>query len=195
MTNSHLFHSSHPPLPSAPPALRLSVNETLVVDPGKDVTLSCEVTAGFPKPTVSWSRYPNPLPRNSLVRNGTLTLRSVTPADSGFYNCTAVNNVGNPAKRNVNLLVRSECVCVYLIYSQRRKRKGDIWLSNFLVYLLPHSETSHRQIFLLRAGGASGEGTISRLEPPVLSREHARYYGGTVSSCEKGNAHIHRQEP
>ncbi|XP_029622701.1 MAM domain-containing glycosylphosphatidylinositol anchor protein 1 [Salmo trutta] len=92
---------------TTPPALRLSVNETLVVDPGKDVTLSCEVTAGFPKPTVSWSRYPNPLPRNSLVRNGTLTLRSVTPADSGFYNCTAVNNVGNPAKRNVNLLVRS----------------------------------------------------------------------------------------
>uniref|UniRef100_A0A4W5MF35 MAM domain containing glycosylphosphatidylinositol anchor 1 n=1 Tax=Hucho hucho TaxID=62062 RepID=A0A4W5MF35_9TELE len=92
---------------TTPPALRLSVNETLVVDPGKDVTLSCEVTAGFPKPTVTWSRYPNPLPRNSLVRNGTLTLRSVTPADSGFYNCTAVNNVGNPAKRNVNLLVRS----------------------------------------------------------------------------------------
>lgn len=113
MTNSHLFHSSHPPLPSAPPALRLSVNETLVVDPGKDVTLSCEVTAGFPKPTVSWSRYPNPLPRNSLVRNGTLTLRSVTPADSGFYNCTAVNNVGNPAKRNVNLLVRSQCVFMF----------------------------------------------------------------------------------
>ncbi|KAM9571702.1 MAM domain-containing glycosylphosphatidylinositol anchor protein 1-like isoform 1-T2 [Salvelinus alpinus] len=92
---------------TTPPALRLSVNESLVVDPGKDVTLSCEVTAGLPKPTVTWSRYLNPLPRNSLVRDGTLELRSVTPADSGFYNCTAVNNVGNPAKRNVNLLVRS----------------------------------------------------------------------------------------
>ncbi|XP_072533517.1 MAM domain-containing glycosylphosphatidylinositol anchor protein 1 isoform X1 [Salminus brasiliensis] len=92
---------------TSPPALRLSVNETYVVDPGKDVTLTCEVTAGFPMPTVTWSRYPDSLPRRSVVRGGSLTLRSVTPAESGFYNCTAVNNVGNPARRNVNLIVRT----------------------------------------------------------------------------------------
>ncbi|KPP67009.1 hypothetical protein Z043_114441 [Scleropages formosus] len=91
---------------TSPPALRLSVNETLVVDPGRDVTLSCEVTAGNPTPTVSWSRYPGPLPQRAQIRGGTLTLRAVTSADSGYYNCTAVNNVGNPAKRNVNLIVR-----------------------------------------------------------------------------------------
>ncbi|KAI4892509.1 hypothetical protein NFI96_024488, partial [Prochilodus magdalenae] len=91
----------------APPALKLSVNETYVVDPGQDVTLTCDVTAGFPTPTVTWSRYPDPLPRRSVVRGGSLTLRSVTSAESGFYNCTAVNNVGNPARRNVNLIVRS----------------------------------------------------------------------------------------
>ncbi|MFT7813414.1 MAM domain-containing glycosylphosphatidylinositol anchor protein 1 [Arapaima gigas] len=91
---------------TSPPALRLSVNETLVVDPGKDVTLSCEITAGNPTPTVSWSRYPGPLPRRAQIREGTLTLRAATPADSGYYNCTAVNNVGNPAKRTVNLIVR-----------------------------------------------------------------------------------------
>ncbi|XP_066569897.1 MAM domain-containing glycosylphosphatidylinositol anchor protein 1 [Amia ocellicauda] len=91
---------------TSPPALRLSVNETLVVNPGDDVTLSCEVTGGEPPPVVSWSRYPNPLPPNAQVRGGSLTMRSVTPRDSGFYNCTAVNNVGNPAKRNVNLIVR-----------------------------------------------------------------------------------------
>ncbi|KAJ8401175.1 hypothetical protein AAFF_G00387570, partial [Aldrovandia affinis] len=91
---------------TSPPALRLSVNETLVVDPGKDVTLTCEVTAGNPKPTVSWSRYPGPLPSRAKIQGGTLALRSVTPADSGYYNCTAVNSVGNPAKRNVNLIVR-----------------------------------------------------------------------------------------
>ncbi|XP_061115646.1 MAM domain-containing glycosylphosphatidylinositol anchor protein 1 [Conger conger] len=91
---------------TSPPALRLSVNETLVVDPGRDVTLSCEVTAGNPTPTVSWSRYPGPMPPRAQIRGGSLSLRSVTPADSGYYNCTAVNSVGNPAKRTVNLIVR-----------------------------------------------------------------------------------------
>lgn len=100
---------SFPPLCfPAPPALRLSVNETLVVDPGRDVTMTCEVTAGFPPPTVTWSRYPGPLPLSAQVRGGSLMLRAVTPADAGFYNCTAVNNVGNPARRNVNLVVRSK---------------------------------------------------------------------------------------
>ncbi|KAL7889355.1 hypothetical protein AOLI_G00016130 [Acnodon oligacanthus] len=92
---------------TTPPALKISVNDTYVVDPGQDITLTCEVTAGFPMPTVTWSRYPGPLPRRSVVRGGSLTLRSVTPAESGFYNCTAVNNVGNPARRNVNLVVRT----------------------------------------------------------------------------------------
>ncbi|KAJ8340980.1 hypothetical protein SKAU_G00332710 [Synaphobranchus kaupii] len=91
---------------TSPPALRLSVNETVVVDPGKDVTLSCEVTGGNPTPTVSWSRYPGPMPSRVQIRGGSLTLRSVIPSDSGYYNCNAVNSVGNPAKRTVNLIVR-----------------------------------------------------------------------------------------
>uniref|UniRef100_A0A8C2HF21 MAM domain containing glycosylphosphatidylinositol anchor 1 n=1 Tax=Cyprinus carpio TaxID=7962 RepID=A0A8C2HF21_CYPCA len=98
---------------TTPPALKLSVNETYVVDPGQDVTLSCEVTAGFPTPTVSWSRYPGSLPQRSMIRGGSLTLRSVTPTDAGVYNCTAVNNVGNPARRTVNLIVRSKCTRFY----------------------------------------------------------------------------------
>ncbi|XP_022540869.1 MAM domain-containing glycosylphosphatidylinositol anchor protein 1 [Astyanax mexicanus] len=92
---------------TSPPALKLSVNETYVVDPGTDVTLTCDVTGGFPTPTVTWSRYPDPLPRGSIIRGGSLLLRRVGPAESGFYNCTAVNNVGNPARRNVNLIVRT----------------------------------------------------------------------------------------
>ncbi|TST98577.1 MAM domain-containing glycosylphosphatidylinositol anchor protein 1 [Bagarius yarrelli] len=92
---------------TTPPALKLSVNETYVVDPGQDVTMSCEVTAGFPTPTVTWGRYPSPLPRRAIIRGGSLSLRSVTPADSGLYNCTAANNVGNPAKRSINFIVRT----------------------------------------------------------------------------------------
>lgn len=92
--------------------IRLSVNDTVVVDPGQDVLLTCEVTSGFPPPTVTWSRYPGPLPLSAQVRGTTLILRAVTPADAGFYNCSAVNNVGNPARKNANLVVRSKCVCL-----------------------------------------------------------------------------------
>lgn len=70
-------------------------------------------------------------------------------------------------------------------------------------------------MFMGGAGVASRERTISRTEPAVglfdvekilckwpfpLSCEHARDYGGTVSSCGKAcsrkreNAHLHRQE-
>lgn len=92
----------------APPMIRLSVNDTVVVDPGQDLQMSCDITAGFPAPTVTWVRYPGPLPLSALVRGPTLILRAVTPADAGFYNCTAVNNVGNPARKNVNVIVRSK---------------------------------------------------------------------------------------
>lgn len=88
--------------------IRLSVNDTVVVDPGQDVLLNCEIIAGFPAPTVTWSRYPGPLPLSAQVRGPVLFLRAVTPADAGFYNCTAVNNVGNPARKNVNLVVRGK---------------------------------------------------------------------------------------
>lgn len=88
--------------------IRLSVNDTVVVDPGQDLQLSCDITVGFPAPTVTWVRYPGPLPLSALVRGPTLILRAVTPADAGFYNCTAVNNVGNPARKNVNVIVRSK---------------------------------------------------------------------------------------
>lgn len=98
-----------PPPSSAPPTIRLSVNDTVVVDPGQDVLLNCEIIAGFPAPGVTWSRYPGPLPLSAQVRGPVLFLRAVTPADAGFYNCTAVNNVGNPARKNVNLVVRSKC--------------------------------------------------------------------------------------
>ncbi|XP_046871237.1 MAM domain-containing glycosylphosphatidylinositol anchor protein 1, partial [Hypomesus transpacificus] len=115
-----------------PPALRLSVNETLVVDPGQDVTLSCEVTSGFPVPTVTWSRYPRKLPKNAVVRDRSLTLRSVTPDDSDFYNCTAVNNVGNPAKKNVNLLVRSMTNLTFQITPDSNKDSESIQMGRDL---------------------------------------------------------------
>lgn len=90
----------------APPALKLSVNETLVVNPGENVTVQCLLTGGDPLPQLQWSHGPGPLPLGALAQGGALSIPSVQARDSGYYNCTATNNVGNPAKKTVNLLVR-----------------------------------------------------------------------------------------
>lgn len=107
-------HSALPPTPLrphllvllAPPALKLSVNETLVVNPGENVTVQCLLTGGDPLPQLQWSHGPGPLPLGALAQGGILSIPSVQALDSGYYNCTATNNVGNPAKKTVNLLVR-----------------------------------------------------------------------------------------
>lgn len=54
------------------------------------------------------------MPPNSLVQGGNLTIWRIRVEDSGYYNCTAINNVGNPAKKIVNLLVR----CKWLFFSE-----------------------------------------------------------------------------
>lgn len=54
------------------------------------------------------------MPPNSLVQGGNLTIWRIHVEDSGYYNCTAINNVGNPAKKIVNLLVR----CKLLFFSE-----------------------------------------------------------------------------
>ncbi|TKS69897.1 MAM domain-containing glycosylphosphatidylinositol anchor protein 1 GPI and [Collichthys lucidus] len=117
---------------TTPPMIRLSVNDTVVVDPGQDVLFTCEVTAGFPLPTVTWSRYPGPLPLSAQVRGPTLILRAVTPADAGFYNCTAVNNVGNPARKNVNLVVRTMTNLTFQITPDSNKDSETIQMGRDL---------------------------------------------------------------
>ncbi|TNN36215.1 MAM domain-containing glycosylphosphatidylinositol anchor protein 1 [Liparis tanakae] len=112
--------------------IRLSVNDTVVVDPGQDVLLTCEVVAGFPLPAVVWSRYPGLLPLSAQVRGPTLILRAVTPADGGFYNCTAVNNVGNPARKNVNLVVRTMSNLTFQITPDSNKDSESIQMGRDL---------------------------------------------------------------
>ncbi|XP_012723466.2 MAM domain-containing glycosylphosphatidylinositol anchor protein 1 isoform X1 [Fundulus heteroclitus] len=117
---------------TAPPMIRLSVNDSVVVDPGQDVVMTCEVTAGLPPPTVIWSRYPGPLPLSAQVRGPTLVLRAVTPADAGFYNCTATNNVGNPARKNVNLTVRTMGNLTFQITPDANKDSESIQINRDL---------------------------------------------------------------
>uniref|UniRef100_A0A3P9GY91 MAM domain containing glycosylphosphatidylinositol anchor 1 n=1 Tax=Oryzias latipes TaxID=8090 RepID=A0A3P9GY91_ORYLA len=117
---------------TTPPIIKLSVDDTVVVDPGQDVVLTCEVTAGFPRPTVTWSRYPGPLPLSAQVRGPTLILRAVTQADAGFYNCTAFNNVGNPARKNVNLVVRTMTNLTFQITPDSNKDSETIQIGRDL---------------------------------------------------------------
>nr|XP_006006576.1 PREDICTED: MAM domain-containing glycosylphosphatidylinositol anchor protein 1 [Latimeria chalumnae] len=91
---------------TAPPSLKLSVDEVLVVNPGDNVTIQCSLTGGDPVPSLQWSHSPTPMPRNSRVQGGNLTIWGIQPEDAGYYNCTASNNVGNVAKKVVNVMVR-----------------------------------------------------------------------------------------
>lgn len=95
----------HPPL--APPSIKLLLDDPLVVNLGESITLVCVVTGGEPAPTLRWvGPGGGPVPSRSVVQRGTLTIPAVTLQDAGPYSCLASNNVGNPAKRTTNILVR-----------------------------------------------------------------------------------------
>ncbi|XP_035930256.2 MAM domain-containing glycosylphosphatidylinositol anchor protein 1 isoform X1 [Halichoerus grypus] len=117
---------------TAPPALKLSVNETLVVNPGENVTVQCLLAGGDPLPQLQWSHGPGPLPLGAVARSGTLSIPSVQAQDSGYYNCTATNNVGNPAKKTVNLLVRSMKNATFQITPDVIKESENIQLGQDL---------------------------------------------------------------
>uniref|UniRef100_G1TEN7 MAM domain containing glycosylphosphatidylinositol anchor 1 n=1 Tax=Oryctolagus cuniculus TaxID=9986 RepID=G1TEN7_RABIT len=117
---------------TAPPALKLSVNETLVVNPGENVTVQCLLMGGDPLPQLQWSHGPGPLPLGALAQGGILSIPSVQARDSGYYNCTATNNVGNPAKKTVNLLVRSMKNATFQITPDMIKESENIQLGQDL---------------------------------------------------------------
>jgi len=76
----------------------------LLVTPKELSTLrqTCQAV-GFPLPVLSWTRLGMPLPVNKTeVRDGGLTIKNVSPADSGLYECVATNSMGTKkAKMNV----------------------------------------------------------------------------------------------
>ena len=61
--------------------------------------ISCQAE-GFPRPTVTWSRVGMPLPAGRVeVNQGTLTIKNLTAADSGLYDCVATNIMGTKKTR------------------------------------------------------------------------------------------------
>ena len=75
-----------------------------VITPNQYSTLqeTCQAE-GFPRPVLTWTRPVMPLPLGKTeINGGNLTIRNLSPADSGFYECVATNSMGTKkAKMNV----------------------------------------------------------------------------------------------
>ena len=55
---------------------------------------------GFPLPVVNWTRLVMPLPAGKTkINEGTLTIKNLSPADSGYYVCVASNAMGTKKVR------------------------------------------------------------------------------------------------
>lgn len=81
----------------------------LLVTPKEFSTLrqTCQAV-GFPPPVLSWTRLGMPLPVNKTeVKDGSLTIKTLIPADSGLYECVATNRMGTK-KAKMNVVVQKE---------------------------------------------------------------------------------------
>ncbi|XP_060117356.1 MAM domain-containing glycosylphosphatidylinositol anchor protein 2 [Heteronotia binoei] len=101
---------------TASPSIKLLVDDPIVVNPGEAITLVCVTTGGEPLPTLTWVRAIGPLPEKAVLKGGTLTIPTITFDDASTYSCIANNNVGNPAKKSTNIIVRA-------------LKKGRFWIT------------------------------------------------------------------
>jgi len=76
------------------PQLSLSSNR-LMAEEKQNVTIACTAT-GQPLPNITWSKSVGSLPEDRTeVKNGILTIQSVTRNDGGIYICKAENILGS----------------------------------------------------------------------------------------------------
>ncbi|XP_051502933.1 MAM domain-containing glycosylphosphatidylinositol anchor protein 2-like [Myxocyprinus asiaticus] len=101
---------------TASPTIKLLVEDPIVANPGQTVTLVCIISGGEPNPTLTWVRNTEELPKKSVLNGGTLTIPAITTEEAGVYSCVASNNVGNPAKKSTNIVVRA-------------LKKGRFWIT------------------------------------------------------------------
>ncbi|KFV66618.1 MAM domain-containing glycosylphosphatidylinositol anchor protein 2, partial [Dryobates pubescens] len=101
---------------TASPSIKLLVDDPIVVNPGEAITLVCVTTGGEPAPSLTWVRSAGVLPEKTVLNGGTLTIPAITSEDAGTYSCIANNNVGNPAKKSTNIIVRA-------------LKKGRFWIT------------------------------------------------------------------
>ena len=86
-----------------PPKVRLSGPHRPVVE-GDNVTLTCDVTDGVPKPEpIRWLRAKIPLDE----KNTTMVLRSIKKEQEGTYTCET-SNEGGSANDSIKVIVDSK---------------------------------------------------------------------------------------
>ena len=79
--------SGLPIFTKVPPSLATPVQRT-------NYQVVCQAE-GFPRPVINWRRVGMPLPAGRTeVNQGTLTIKNLTSADSGLYECIATNTMG-----------------------------------------------------------------------------------------------------
>ena len=83
--------------------------------------VTCQA-AGFPLPTLNWNRLRMAMPVGKTdLRDGTLTLRNLNPADSGLYECVATNSMGT-IKTVMNMVVQQPAGILFTMYAFSRKQ-------------------------------------------------------------------------
>ena len=84
--------------------------KTLTVNEGGSASFQCSVS-GNPKPAIKWIKT-NRQSSRSVVSGGKLLLKNVRGSDSGTYNCSAVNILGQ-AQALVQLIVNGKIAMNY----------------------------------------------------------------------------------
>ena len=85
---------------------------TLTVNEGETASFQCSAS-GNPEPTVAWSKLNSKSAiTQSAVMEGKLELRKVTGSDSGVYQCSATNILGN-SQEVVRLAVNGEFLVIF----------------------------------------------------------------------------------
>ena len=100
----------------APPAIVNSSEANPMVDPGDDVTLSCQTT-GRPTPLLSWTLNDEEIIGDSrhVISGDQLEIKQFRSSDQGSYSCIANNRLGVD-KRNFTVFIRSELICIVLSF-------------------------------------------------------------------------------
>ena len=79
-----------------------------LASPAQGTTFQAKCQAeGYPRPVITWSRSVLPLPaERTEVNPGMPTIKNLSLADSGLYECVATNIMGTK-KTRINVVVQS----------------------------------------------------------------------------------------
>ncbi|CAH3179887.1 unnamed protein product [Porites evermanni] len=163
-----------------PPSLAAPVQHTTF-----QVTCQAE---GFPRPTVNWNRVGMPLPAGRVeVNQGTLTIKNLSPADSGLYECIATNIMGTK-KTRTNVAVqrqRQRHSGLYIHYLHRHITRSINFLYAILVKVQssckPGNEEGTKRIVSSQSLKAKSVLALSRSFMALISEKLQRLQNRAAS--------------